>query len=116
MRRTATRLLFALAACLATVAPAAAQAPADELQAARARTCAQFQSEVSRFRATGMPRGETPSFAIIWASLLKSEAAKGRGLEKMAQGQLMYDFTFDACGRNRSRTLGSVMDEVFASL
>jgi hypothetical protein len=114
MRVAVATLLLALSS--AAMATPAAPAPADELQTARALSCAAFQSEVSRHRATGLPRGQTPSFAIIWAALLQAEKAKGGGLGKMAHGDLMYEFTFEACGRNRARSLGATMDEVFARL
>ena len=106
---------FLLLACLAPAALAqTAPAPEDAaLQAARAKSCAAFLTEVNQHTAAGGDRGETPSFALVWGALLKADA---NGLGKIGQGSLMFDNTLFACQRIRGRTLGATMDAEFAAL
>jgi hypothetical protein len=117
MRATVATLSCTLLASVALATPAApAPGAPDELQAARAKTCAAFLSEVSAHTAAGNPPGTTPSFAVIWAALLESEKANGGNLGKLGLGRLMFENTEMSCQRIRARTLGATMDAEFAKL
>lgn len=116
MRHAAATLLLAFLApgALAQSPPAS---PDDaELQAARAKTCAAFLSEVSRYRASGGEPGQTPSFALIWGALLKADASSGQYMGKIGLGRIMFDNTSNSCQRMRERTLGATMDAEYAAL
>ena len=115
MRHASATLLL-----LALLAPGAlAQAPpaADtELQAARAKTCAAFLGEASRFAAAGGAPGEVPSFALIWKALLAGDPASGGYMGKAGLGRILFENTSSACQRMRERTLGATMDAEYAAL
>ena len=114
MRIVAASLLCTLFASAAFAQ--SAPAPADELQAARAKTCAAFLNEMTMHTAAGNPGGTTPSFAVVWAALLKADQDRGAGMGKMGLGSLMFDNTVQSCQRMRGRTLGATMDAEFAAL
>ncbi|MGH8030519.1 MAG: hypothetical protein ACREO3_11370 [Arenimonas sp.] len=107
------------------VSPALGQTPVltdaaipDEtgVQSARAKSCVVFLNEVAQHTRNGGKPGTTPSFALVWGSLLLRDHKSNKALGKMTLGSLMFDNTILSCKRVRSRTLGATMDAEFAAL
>jgi hypothetical protein len=110
-------LLLLLLLLLLLIPVAAEAAPADDdVQAARAKTCAAFLSEMSRHTAGGGAPGQTPSFALVWGALLKDYQAKTGSLTRIGMGRRMFDATVGKCQHARALPLGTVMDAEFANL
>src|SRR5690349_11813570 len=102
---------------MAQSAPAPDPAPVvDEVQAARAKSCASFLSEVSmRSTASGAP-GQSPSFALVWGALLDEFRVKygaDAALAKVPIARRVFDNTVASCRRTPSRALGPAVEREF---
>jgi hypothetical protein len=122
------RLVLSCLLCLLlapAIARAQASAPADaptpapvaaDVQAARAKSCAAFLSEVSmRSTASGAP-GQSPSFALVWGALLEEFRAKygaDAALAKVPVARRVFDNTVAACRRAPARALGAAVEREF---